>query len=117
MDMIMKSWGRLLLMIALVLFGQRGGASDPTQTATEPNLFTRVYRVEISFSDLRQLMQANQGETNGQILQRYLKEKGVDLYPPSTLFYTVGERALLVRSTKENLEKLDTWFTKRKKGK
>lgn len=106
----------VLVCLVSAALGQPPGTND-LQQAAEFSLFVRFYRVEIDFSDLRPLMVAKETQTDGQVLLSYFKQKGVDLSLPSALFYTVGEKSLVVRSTIENLDKLDALFKKPKRRK
>jgi len=66
----------------------------PTPPAA-PVLFTRCFAL---------------GTNNFEVLRYALKDKGIEFSPPSALFCTHGEKTLIVRSSKENLETIERLF-------
>ena len=72
-------------------------------------LFSRVYRFSSNdvFSKMRHSMGGPEGQSEFEVLRNFFKSKGVDLSPPSSLFYTYGEKCLIVRATEANLATID----------
>ena len=72
-------------------------------------LFSRVYRFSSNdvFTRMRHSVGGPEGQSDFEVLRNFFKSKGVALSPPSSLFYTYGEKSLIVRGTKENLETID----------
>jgi len=50
---------------------------------------------------------ATNGLSDIAVLRSFCKQRGLDLSPPSGVFYTYAEKSLAVRSTWENLEAFD----------
>ena len=85
----------------------------------QPVLFMRTYRFNGNgvFMRMRNSTADAQGQSDFEVLRNFLKQKGVELSPPSSWFYTEGEKSLVVRATKENLEKVDKLVVEINSGK
>jgi len=90
----------------LVLLGLAFSVSgQPVSTNATQVFRQRVYRVDTnSFALMRQSLSPTNNASDIQVLRTYLKERSVDISPPSTLFYTYGEKSLIVCSTTANLD-------------
>lgn len=109
----------ILIGLGSIADGQSAGKNAP-QPSAQPALFQRAYRLDThTFTNMRRFLALtnDQSGSDGQVLRSYLKQKGVELSLPSTLFYTYGEKSLVVRSTKENLDTIERFLADIKEGK
>jgi hypothetical protein len=100
----------LFVIVVLATFLGTTAATDFTTNAPpsgRPILVTCIFRLDTK-AFLHNLW--NQAKTNEfqehVILKNYLKRKGLEIVPPSSMFFNDREGTLYVRSTETNLQKL-----------
>ena len=83
--------------------------TNTSQVASNAVMLQRVFRVETNaFVLMRKSLATTNRLPDIQVLRRYLENKGVDISSPKeSLFYTYGERTLLVRSTTEKVQRIE----------
>ena len=117
----MKFSALLLVLIGVGWTGDgRSAGANAPQPSAQPALFQRAYRLDTNtFTSMRRFLALtnDQSGSDGQVLRGYLKQKGVELSLPSALFYTYGEKSLVVRSTQENLDTIERFLAEIKEGK
>jgi hypothetical protein len=106
----------LIIGLGLTALGQSTG-TNATHLSTGPTILQRIYRVDTNdFTGMRLLLKATNKQSDIQVLRSFLKQE-IHLSPPSTFFYTDGQKALLVRSTKESHEKIERFLAEVRRAK
>jgi hypothetical protein len=101
----------LLIGLGLTAVGQSPNTNAP-QSSAEPAMFDGFYRVDTNtFARMRLLVAATNNQSDSEVLASFFKRKGVSLSPRSLILpmgiSSYREKLLLVRSTKENLDKIE----------
>src|SRR5215207_4562910 len=105
----MKFPAILFLLVAIVLTATGQSASTNAAQASAASAICQMpYRVDSNtFTSMRRLVTGTNALSDGQALLSYFKQNGIELSVPSSWFYTHGKKSLVVRSTKENLDKIE----------
>jgi hypothetical protein len=104
---------KILLLAALLLpiVAAEAGPSDATNSppsSAQALLLSRAFRLDNNtLAEMRRRLAANKDKNDGEVLLRYLEEKGIKLSPPESFFYSFGRQQLLVRSTEKKMEKIE----------
>ncbi len=92
--------------------------TNSAEPAAQVLMYTRAYRIDTDgFIAMRQITGETNSLSEAQVVWVFCRRKGIDLSPPASLFYSCGEKALIVRSTLNNLDKLEKFFADLKRAK
>jgi hypothetical protein len=74
-----------------------------------PLLFSRTFKIEPAtfFQNLKYSFPANDGETPSETIFRFLKQNGVELSPPESLFLNETNGLLFVRTSETKLDTIE----------
>ena len=91
----------------------------PPPPPPAPVLFTRYFRFGTNdpFALARHALGNIRDQSDMEVLHHFFKDKGAELSPPSSWFYTYGEKILTVRSTKEKLDTIEKLVAELRSGK
>jgi hypothetical protein len=96
----------ILAMCGLAVASVAGEAS-PTNAAASvpPQLEVRFFTMDtnVFYANLRRFQTPVTNETNWELLRKFFKRQGVDLYPPSALWLNDRTGVLIVRAKPEIL--------------
>jgi hypothetical protein len=85
-------------------------AAPSQQADLSPPLYSRHFKINAAtfFENLKHSFPANEGETQTQTFVRFLKQNGVELNPPESLFVNDATGELFVRSSETNLNTIES---------
>ena len=94
--------------LALTSFG------DQTDSPAADGLFSHAYKVETQtfVSRLRKLAPPKPGESNQELLRRFLQEQHLTFQKPAGVFFNEKHGVVSVHGTKDDLEKADVLILK-----
>ena len=84
-------------------------AGSSQQANLSPPLYSRHFKINAVtfFENLKHSFPANEGETQTQTFARFLKQNGVELNPPESLFLNDQLGELFVRTSETNLDTIE----------
>jgi predicted DNA binding CopG/RHH family protein len=101
----MKTLLIILAGLGIVFSSLAGQTSDID--GVQPPFFTRAFVVNTSFlTNLHQHLPPKAGESNQELLLRYLKTQQIEIKKPVTLVLEEKHRRLTVRTSEIDLEKI-----------
>jgi hypothetical protein len=82
---------------------------DPTNQAPAVSLVVRSYKVKTDafVAHLMHFLPPKAGETDTQLLVRFLKQKGVDIKPPESVYLVAQKDLVVTRATQSNQNKIE----------
>jgi hypothetical protein len=95
--------------LAFTGFCELTNETNNSVQAQQEQLFTRTYKItnETFISNLKHLAGAKEGESNSQLLFRFLNQNGVEIKAPETVFINEGRNLLLARTTETHQDKIE----------
>jgi hypothetical protein len=100
----------ILAAVQLSPLAQSVGTNAP-QVTGQAAMPTRVYRLDgNTFTAMRRFIEDTNNLPEGEVLRRFCMKEHIDVSPPAYLFYTVGQKTLVVRSTLDNLGKIERFL-------
>src|SRR4051794_33611002 len=102
---------KAILALAIVLMCAVVSASDTNSVAPNlpiPGIFTRIVKVNDTpfLTNLKKVMPPIKGESDNQLLRRFLKQNNVEFEPPRTV-YLSESRGLILYTTLEEIDRVE----------
>ena len=107
---IMKTLLTFIIGVGLALTSFGGQTNSPAADG----LFSQSYKVETQtfVSQLRQLAPPKPGESNQELLRRFLQEQHITFQKPAGVFFNEKKGIVSVHGAKDDLEKADALILK-----